>query len=408
MKRKLSFSGKIAVVALGCAASWAAAQTELAKTAVRIEHALVTLIDDVPVPAREAGSLMKLTVKEGAIVQEGDILGQLDNLDALAKREMALSELEVAQAQADSTAELEAAQQGSEVALAEQQQLEQIQSKGAVSIFELRRAKFNYQKSLAQIKVAQTDRTVAKITTKLKQAQIGATDNELARRQVQSPLGGQVVEVYKHVGEWCTPGEPILRVVRLDRVRVEGFVLMAAASPNNILGRPVTVTVYTPGGGTHQVKGTIGFASQLIEGAGSTRQFRVWTEVDNTQIAGGWVIQPGSAAEMLIDMSAPARVGTQRPDASTTSTTNTTNTVPSASTIPAVPRNTSGSKFAPLPPLPRGSKFEARKPAVDDPQGAKEEAPKAEDRKNAAGKDEPAAKAPALPVRPRPATTKPF
>jgi macrolide-specific efflux system membrane fusion protein len=411
---KRTFLSTVAVAAtLATVGSWAMAQSTGSRPMISIEHSLVTLIDDVPIPAREAGSLMELTVQEGALVKEGDILGEIDNLDALAKRDLAQGELEVAQTQANSDAELEAAKKGYQVALSEQQQFEDIRRKnaGAVSEFELRRAKFTTDKSFAQIQVAETDRTVAQLTTKLKQAQIQAAENELARRRVESPLSGQVVQVFKHKGEWCTPGEPILRVVRVDRVRVEGFVLTSAASPASVRGKPVKVTVFTAGGGTHEVQGTIDYASDLVEGAGSTRQFRVFTEVDNTQTNGDWVIQPGSAAAMLIDLSAPA----VRRNVVTSHSKPPESTPTPAVALPAaaVPAARSNSPFvSPVPAgglpsltspggnqsLPGGSRVETRKPGVEaipaaTPAAAPAISPAAT----------PTRRAPILPTRPRPA-----
>src|SRR5262249_19396561 len=60
------------------------------------------------------------------------------------------------------------------------------------------------------------------------------------------------------------------------------------------------------------VKGIIGFASPVIDGYGSDRQFRIWAEVDNEKVKDpstgreSWRIQPGSVATMTIDLSARA------------------------------------------------------------------------------------------------------
>ena len=70
-----------------------------------------------------------------------------------------------------------------------------------------------------------------------------------------APFKGEVVEVYKKVGEWVQPGEPIVHLVRLDRVRVKGFVYAKSASPTEVIGKPVEITVFTAGGKQHTVKG---------------------------------------------------------------------------------------------------------------------------------------------------------
>jgi len=54
------------------------------------------------------------------------------------------------------------------------------------------------------------------------------------------------------------------------------------------------------------VKGQITFASQVMQGSGNSRQFRVSTEVDNEQIDSFWIIQPGTEARMVIDLNGQA------------------------------------------------------------------------------------------------------
>ena len=43
-----------------------------------------------------------------------------------------------------------------------------------------------------------------------------------------------------------------------------------------------------------------------MQGSGSSRQFRVSTEVDNEQLDGFWIIQPGTEARMVIDLNGQA------------------------------------------------------------------------------------------------------
>jgi multidrug efflux pump subunit AcrA (membrane-fusion protein) len=249
-------------------------------------------------------------VKGGELVNAGFILATIDDRDTLAKQRIAQGELDAANAQFNSKAEIEAAKKGYEVANQEWEQAKVIRAnrEGAISTQEYRRAEFQAQRAWAQIQVAETDNLVAGLTAKMKKAQLDATDIELAKKKVDAPIQGQIVEVYKHVGEWVQPGDPVLRLVRLDKVRVEGFVYAADAGRGDVEGKPVKVTVYLPGGSadgtpkTITVNGRIDFASPLIEGSGRNRQFRVWAEVENPVVDDNFVIQPGASAEMHIDV----------------------------------------------------------------------------------------------------------
>jgi len=285
-----------------------------------IERASVTLIDDNMVPATEAGMLLGQLAKEGQIVAKEDLVAEIDSRSTKAKQRIAEAEKLAAEASAENDAEVEVAEKAVEVSLAEYEQSKDIRAKnpGAVSETQLRKDKFNYQKSLAQVKQAKNEKHIAGLTANAKKAQYDAASIELDLRQIRSPFKGQVVEVMKHVGDWVTVGEPIMHIVGLDRLRVKGYVLVSgsegaseSASHDEVYGKPVTITVDAPGGKKHTVKGTIGFASPVIEGLGSDRQFRIWAEVDNEKLIDPvtkqetWKIQPGSMATMTIDLNPP-------------------------------------------------------------------------------------------------------
>jgi len=286
-----------------------------AKRMVEVREALVTMIDDVSVPATEIGMLMAIHVHEGQQVDEETLLADIDNRESIAKQLIAQGELEAAQAQAESTAEIEVAEKAIDVAQAELESMQEIRktNKGAVSETELRKFRFQLERAQAQLKQAMTEQNIARLTAKTKTAQLQAISIELDRRQIRAPFKGEVIEIHKKRGEWTQAGEPVLHLVRMDKVRVKGFVLLSTgASPDEVEGKQVEVTVHSPGDKTHTLKGTVAFASRVIEGVSNYRQFRVSVEVDNPKVIDPvtkketWAIQPGTMASLMIDLSAPA------------------------------------------------------------------------------------------------------
>jgi multidrug efflux pump subunit AcrA (membrane-fusion protein) len=341
-------------------ASTTAVQPAGRKT-IDVYDALVMLIEDVRVPAEEAGRLMKLLVKEGEFVEAGTVLAEIDNRDTLAKQRIAQAEIDVATEQFKSDAEIEVAEKAIEVSKAEYDSNLSISQKspGAVSETELRKFRFQWERALAQLKVAQVDKVVASLTVDLKKAQYEATTNELARRQITAPFSGEVNDVLRQVGEWVQPGDQVVHLVRLDKVRVKGFVYAKNASPTELAGKPVTIVVTTAGGKEETVRGVIDFASQVIEGVGDTRQFRIWADIDNKRVTDpvskreSWAIQPGSSAKMEIDLSPQVAAR------------------PVIETTPAVapaggPSLTPAGSFVPRTPAVGTPKVETRKPVADE------------------------------------------
>jgi len=282
-----------------------------------VERALVTLIFDNKVPAAEAGMLFgPLPVEEGSSVEKDELVAQIDNRSTLAKQKIAEAEYLGAKAQSENDAEVEVAEAAINVAQQEYEMSKEIRDKNpqAVSLSQLRKDKFNWEKSLAQKKQAVNEKHIAGLTANAKYAQFEAASIELDLRQVKAPFKGEVVEIMKRPGDWVTVGEPIMRIVGLDKVRVKGIVIASGsegAVAADVFGKKVEITVEMAGGKKTTVEGKIGFASPVIEGVGSSRQFRVWAEVDNKKTTDPttgqvtWALQPGSVGTMKIDMTPP-------------------------------------------------------------------------------------------------------
>ncbi len=277
---------------------------------ITLESALVVAIDDPNVSAGEAGVLMELKKKEGDSVAVGDLLGQVYDLDAKAKLAVAVNELEAATRQAESQAQVEVAEAAVKVTHNDYLASKEVADKsaGAVSRLELEKKFFEWERAKKQVDVAKTENLVAKATQKVKEAQVQAANNEIERRQIKSNAAGKVVKIYKKVNEWVRPEEPVMQVMRMDKVRVEGFADATVTSPSELKGCLVEVHVQLAGQEktTHIVKGRVDFVSPIIEGSNNYRRFRVFTEVENKELNGEWLIQPGSPAKMVITLGAPA------------------------------------------------------------------------------------------------------
>jgi hypothetical protein len=108
-----------------------------------------------------------------------------------------------------------------------------------------------------------------------------------------------VTKQSRQAAEWVRPGDPIIRVVRMDRLRVEGFLRSDEIAPEQVQAAPVTITLTLVGGEKVTLPGRIDYVSDLIEAAGD---YRVWAEFDNPAGRGGstWLMRPGGEAEMEI------------------------------------------------------------------------------------------------------------
>ncbi|NND97537.1 MAG: HlyD family efflux transporter periplasmic adaptor subunit [Pirellulaceae bacterium] len=266
-----------------------------AQEPIIIDDLVITLIDQVDVPAREMGALESLHVREGDRVKRGDVIGKLDDRQIQVQSNLAATELAIASARAENYLADELAKKdlAQEQRLAEQQKLlrdiahrtaqndvrvrasmkaegvaksewdraseargkfvdsvSKSEIEGLRLAFEQRQLETrqaSFEQSIDQMKAkseviasslhtlrieqadvllrqATTEKAVVALEVQAKQFAKDLSEVMVQQHQIVSPLDGVIMERYRQSGEWVKPGDPIVRVVRLDRLRAEGYI----------------------------------------------------------------------------------------------------------------------------------------------------------------------------------------
>jgi macrolide-specific efflux system membrane fusion protein len=262
---------------------------------IPVQSVLIRLIDEAEVPAREAGVLAVLSAAEGQLVAQGEELAQLDDRQAQLLHQKAQAELEVVRKEAASDVEIRTTTEAAKVAAAELRRAQEAKSRvsESVSQSELDRLGYEAQKTALDVEQARQNQEVARLKESVKQRELEIAAEHVQRHHLVAPLAGMVVKLYRHRGEWVEPGEKVLRIVRLDRLRAEGFV-DAASLRGTLAGRQATVTVDLPGQPKTRFPGIVTFVNPEIDPVNG--QFRIWVEVDNPKLQ----LQPGMRAEMTV------------------------------------------------------------------------------------------------------------
>ncbi len=277
------------------------AQQAPAPSDPRLTACLVSLIQEVQIPAQEAGVVQLISVDEGSTVKKDEVLAKIDDSLAQAQFDRAKYEYHAAKRDSDNDVDIRFAVAGKLVAEAEhdagREAVQQVP--GAISESEMRRRKFQVQRSELGIEQAQHEQELSKLTVQARKAEAKAALLSIQRREVKSPLDGMVVEMLKHEGEWVNPGDPIMHVVRMDRLRVEGFLNAEEFAHHEVGNRPVTVEVKLARGRVEQFTSTIKFVSPEVQLNG---EYRVWAEVENRREGEHWLLRPGVSTEMTIHL----------------------------------------------------------------------------------------------------------
>jgi len=266
-----------------------------AADALRLDNAVVTLIEQVDVPARLPGVIAELNVREGDRVVRGQLAGRIDDAEARLKAEHVELELLAAKAEAGNELKILAAQKGAEAAKAELQRAVDSQAKydKSISQTELARLRLTAEKGELESRQARHEIDVAKVALRVKENETAAAKQAIERHQLAMPLDGVVVEVRRRVGEWVEPGMPVLRVVRMDRLRVEAF-LEAERVPAALAGSKAELKLKTPDDKGRTYSGRITFVSPEVNPVNG--QVRICAEVDNPD----GTLRPGVPGVLVI------------------------------------------------------------------------------------------------------------
>src|SRR3972149_1597636 len=257
-----------------------------------INNCLVALDEEAEVPAQEPGVLMELPVKEGQQVKAGELLAKID--DNLSQMDLRVekSQLEVAREEAENNVNVEyatAAAKVSEVNYLKNAEANK-QVKGSVPEMEIERLKLEWKRSLLSIEQSKMDKRVAGLKFRVSQAELDAAAEKVERRQIKAPLDGQVRKLYHHVGEWVQPSDPVLHVVRVNRLRTEGLLKAPEFAPEEVSGRPVTIKVQLARGRVETFKGAVVFVDPMVQ-AGS--EYLVRAAIQNREENGQWLLRAG-------------------------------------------------------------------------------------------------------------------
>jgi macrolide-specific efflux system membrane fusion protein len=265
-------------------------------TSVEIPSAVIKVSEEVAVPARDAGVLARIEVKEGQLVEEGDCVVRLLDTDVRLAAERARLESEIALRKFRNDVDLRYAKKSTEVAKAELARSLDTNEKypKTVSNSELDRQRLLVDQGELQIQKAEHDREVAGLTHQIRESEHKIASEQLERRTILAPLRGMIVEVLRRRGEWVQPGDAVVRIVRLDKLKAEGF-LPAKHASLDLVGSKVRLKVVSADNKPMEFAGHIVFVNPEIDPLNS--QVRVWAEVENPDLK----LRPGMQATLTIE-----------------------------------------------------------------------------------------------------------
>jgi multidrug resistance efflux pump len=299
------------LIFLPCLAATAVAQAPESRFAASADTAVIDLCrvlpaKDLEISASEPGKLMELKVKEGSRVEGDEEIGVVDDREAKMLERVAFYQLSQAKNQAEDKIDEEYSRAAHKVAEKEVERLKlanQIRPSAFTEV-EVERAELEETRAGLAIKKAINDRTLATDEWYTKKAEYDAAIMAIERRKILAPNTGEVIKLYRQQGEWVNPGDPILRLVQLDVLYVQGDLSISTANynPRDVVGCEVVVDLMIGGGQRAQAVGTITWVSPIALHKGEVFVREVRAEIANEWDGRAWKFYPGVDAKMTIKL----------------------------------------------------------------------------------------------------------
>lgn len=245
-----------------------------------IDGAVLKTVEVTSVASQVSGVLKMVHVREGVRVHVGASLGTIDSRSSELQLERSKVALDVAQKNLENSIDIDLALKN--FAVAENEYERAIESNKVVSdvypAVEVERLKLVRDRAELEVSRARFAKEIAQLEFSKSEIEHKQLIDLIGKHTISSPVSGMVVAVEKRTGEWVEPGAVAVRIVEIDRLRIEGF-LKAEQADTELLNRDANVELVIAGKKMHTTAKLV-FISPEVNPINS--QVRVFLDIDNS------------------------------------------------------------------------------------------------------------------------------
>lgn len=248
-------------------------------TPILIDSAILKTVEITSVAAQVQGILKEVSVREGDRVKYLSPLARIQSTASELQLQRAKVALEAAERNFASNIDVDLARKG--FAVAENEYLRALDANKRVQDVypeaEVDRLKLVRDRTGLEIDRAVHLKAISQLEVAKNQIEIQQLQEILDNHKIQAPVSGMVVAIEKRIGEWVEPGTVVIRLVEIDRLRIEGFLQAELADPK-WLGTEAQVELQLSGN-NFVTTAKLVFISPEVNPVNS--QVRVHLDVDN-------------------------------------------------------------------------------------------------------------------------------
>lgn len=267
-----------------------------------IEGAVVKADREIDVPAPVTGRIGRILVDDNHMVAEGTVIAQIEDGRAQMTKRLAQARFDHAELEAnDDSAILEAE---ATLALARSEHRRNVEAGEAITASEREQSELEVRQAELRLAARQKQKELAIKRLEIARLEVEEAEAEISRHQVTASGAANVFAIYHHAGEWVTEGEPLIRLVRMELLRVEGQVDKYRYNREDLHGKRVTVEFERARGEKISFEGQVTWTG-LREAAGQHIQVRA--TIANRVVAEHFVLHPGAVVRLIVHHDEPAQ-----------------------------------------------------------------------------------------------------
>lgn len=217
------------------------------------------------VSSEAAGKLLTMAVKQGDLIEAGQLIAQIDTTEVILKRQQTLAQLSASETKKQNVT--------AQINVLKEQRKNVVSTQGRISNMLADQAATQQQMDDINGQVNVLDRQIASTNTQYQliasemeviRRQLDLLDEQLSRCRIISPIKGTVLETYLETGELATSGKPLLKMADLSKLELKAYV-SGAQLPQIQIGKEVKVLIDSSGEDMQPFTGKISWISSEAE-----------------------------------------------------------------------------------------------------------------------------------------------
>ena len=126
-----------------------------------------------------------------------------------------------------------------------------------------------------------------------------AADDLIDRHLIKAGCDGQVAEIFVEEGEWVNRGDKVMRIIQMDRLRIDGRANSNDFFHSDLDGKSVTVTQTLPDKSIATFTGIVRLVK--LENSVSNKLF-FEVEIQNKRRGNYWLLRPNSEVDIKVQL----------------------------------------------------------------------------------------------------------